>query len=283
MKSAEKATPELRRNLCDSAALAMNAFSPPPMPSPESQLLTAAIERNSALVISLPSAGILRNYKSRFLGSHPEGFWIEAASEEKPLIEELLRSGQSVGIAFRSGPNKVLFAVPIKEYNPLLQVNAETQTPAMLLPIPAELKTIQRRTNYRVAITPDADLSVRMWKLAEHTHLNDRPLPSQEIKAELRDISLGGLGVFLRSRTGGDPQVIAGQRVRTELKFGEVILLLDGRIREGTEANATGMRTGVAFKTLDNQLEGRQKLAQLARLVGDLQRDEVKRLRRAAS
>jgi c-di-GMP-binding flagellar brake protein YcgR len=253
------------------------------MPSPEAQLLTDAIARNSALVISLPSAGMLRHYKSRFLGEHPEGFWVEAASQEKPLIDELLKKGTPVGIAFRAGPNKVLFAVPIKQYDPALQINADTQAHALLLPIPSELKSIQRRSNYRVAIRADADLSVRMWKLAEHTHITDRPLPSMELKAELRDISLGGLGVLLQGRTGGDPQVAAGQRLRIELKIGEATLLLDGRVREGSsKENTTGLRTGIAFKALDNQLEGRQKLAQLARIVGDLQRDEVKRLRRTA-
>jgi c-di-GMP-binding flagellar brake protein YcgR len=259
--------------------------SPRLMPGTESQLLTDAIARNAALVISLPSAGILRSYKSRFLGEAPEGFWVEAPSEEKPLIEELLRTGQPAGIAFRAGPNKVLFAVPIKQYNPALQVNAETQSHALLLPIPTELKSIQRRTNYRVTVTPDADLAARVWKLAEHTHLNDRPLPSQELKVELRDVSLGGLGITLQGRTGGDPQVVPGQRVRVELKFGEATLLLDGRVRDATGAAdaACGIRTGIAFKPLDNQFEGRQKLAQLARVVSDLQRDEVKRVRRSAS
>ena len=255
------------------------------MPSTESQLLADAIARNAGLVVSLPSAGILRSYKSRFLGEDPQGFWVEAPSEEKPLIEELLRTGQPVGIAFRAGPNKVLFAVPVRQYNPAMQVNAETQSHALLFPIPTELKSIQRRTNYRVAITADNDLSARLWKLAEHTHLHDRPLPSQELKVELRDISLGGLGITLRSRAGGDPQVVPGQRVRIELKFGEATLLLDGRVRDaaGVADAAAGIRTGIAFKALDNQFEGRQKLAQLARVVGDLQRDEVKRVRRSAS
>lgn len=254
------------------------------MGSPEAQLLSDAIARNSALVLSLPSAGILRNYKSRFLGEAPGGFWVEAASGEKPLIKELLQTGKQVGIAFRAGPNKVLFAAPVLRHETALRVNAQTECEAILLATPTEIKSIQRRSNYRVGITAESEVTARVWKIPEHVYLNDRPTALAELKVELRDISLGGLGVIIRARDGGDPKIVPGQRVRMEVKFSEVVLLLDGRVRQPTvKDTADGLRTGIAFKPLDNQLEGRQKLAQLARIVGDLQRDEVRRLRRTAS
>lgn len=253
------------------------------MGSPEAQLLIDAIARNSALVLSLPSAGNLRNYKSRFLGDDPAGFWVEATSSEKPLINELIETQTQVGIAFRCGPNKILFTTPVIRFESALRVNAQTESEAILLATPTEIKSIQRRSNYRVGITADSVIAARGWKIPEHAYLNDRPTASAEVKMELRDISLGGLGVIIRARDGGDPKIVPGQRVRIELKFSEVTLLLDGRVRQPTVADAAdGLRTGIAFKPLDNQLEGRQKLAQLARIVGDLQRDEVKRLRRVA-
>ncbi len=253
------------------------------MGSPEFQLLSDAIARNSAVVLSLPSAGMLRHYKSRFVGETPEGMWVEAASGEKPLIQELLVTGQPVGVAFRAGPNKVLFAAPVIRFEPALRVNAQTECEAVLLATPTEVKSIQRRSNYRVGISAESEITARIWKIPEHAYLNDRPTALAELKVELRDISLGGLGVIIRARDGGDPRIIPGQRVRIELKFSEVTLLLDGRVRQPTVKDvADGLRTGVAFKALDNQIEGRQKLAQLARIVGDLQRDEVKRLRRTA-
>jgi c-di-GMP-binding flagellar brake protein YcgR len=248
----------------------------------DTKLLSDAIARNSALVLSLPSAGMLRNYKSRFLSEEPDGFWIESASGEKPLIGELLATRQPVGVAFRCGPNKVLFTVPIQRLDVDHAVNAEMRVEALLLAMPEEVKTIQRRTHYRVRVWPDSDLTARMWRIAEHVYLGDRPLATQEVKAELRDISLGGLGVTLRPRDGSQPKITAGQRLRIELKCGEMTLLLDGHVRNPTGEAAEGIRTGIAFKPLDNQLEGRQKLAQLARIVGDLQREEVRRVRRGA-
>jgi len=253
------------------------------MPGGDNQLLSDAIARNSALVLSLPSAGMLRSYKSRFLAQEADGFWVESASNEKPLIQELLNTGQPVGVAFRCGPNKVLFAAPIKRFNAQHAVNSETQVEALFLATPTEVKTIQRRSHYRVRVAQDSDLVARMWKIPEHAYLGDRPMAAQEVKAELRDISLGGLGVTLRAKDGSDPKVVTGQRMRIELKYSEVTLLLDGHVRDPSGGGpGEGIRTGIAFKALDNQLEGRQKLAQLARIVGDLQRDEVRRLRRGA-
>ena len=42
-------------------------------------VLEAAVARNSGIVLSLPSAGMLRHLKSRFLGDAPEGIWLESA------------------------------------------------------------------------------------------------------------------------------------------------------------------------------------------------------------
>jgi hypothetical protein len=40
---------------------------------------------------------------------------------------------------------------------------------------------------------------------------------------------------------------------------------------------------GIEFKKLESDLEGRQLLAKLNELVGNLQRDEIRRLRHAAA
>jgi hypothetical protein len=39
------------------------------------------------------------------------------------------------------------------------------------------------------------------------------------------------------------------------------------------------IRTGIVFKPLEHDIEGRQTLAALTRIVGQLQRDEVRRHR----
>ena len=76
-------------------------------------LLTDAIARNLAIVLSLPSAGMLRHHKSRLISQEGQAIWIECAKEDRLLIDELVSTKLPVGISFRSGPQKVSFAVPI--------------------------------------------------------------------------------------------------------------------------------------------------------------------------
>jgi c-di-GMP-binding flagellar brake protein YcgR len=254
------------------------------MVSGDLQILHEAAARNSSIVLSLPSAGMLRHYKSRFLTVVDDGLWVESAAGEIPLIKELLATRQPVGISFRSGVNKIIFTAPLMRFAAAHRVNDETEVEAILIARPAEIKSIQRRNSYRVRVTPESELTVRVWKIADHAYLNDRPLAAQEIKTELLDISIGGLGVIFRAKDGQEPRIVPGQRVRVELKYQEALLLLDGRFRAPAPSEkGETLRTGITLKPLDSQLEGRQKLAQLTRIVSTLQREEVRRLRRGSA
>jgi c-di-GMP-binding flagellar brake protein YcgR len=245
------------------------------------ELLTDAIARNSAIVLSLPSAGMLRHHKSRFLADEPDGFWIESVCKESALLDELIASQANVGISFRAGPQKVSFVVPMIQRKPDFKMNAANTLEAIQLVFPADVKAVQRRNNYRVRIPQDSDLVVRIWRIAEHFFLNDKPMASQELLTRIRDISVGGLGVFLHAKGEEPPKVLAGERLRISLRYRELEeLILEGRLRYlPPPTSATPVRAGIQFKKMENNLEGRQNLAALTRIVGELHRDEVRRTR----
>src|SRR3954469_4780452 len=163
------------------------------MASNNLDILKDAVARNAGIVLSLPSAGILRHHKSRFLSEFPDGFWVESVPSERPLVEELIRTEQPTGISFKSGTTKVVFATPILRLDLAYRVNEETQIAALLMQMPAEVKAIQRRHNYRVAVPAGTDMSVKVWRIPERAHLRDRPMAAQHVMCEVRDVSLGGL------------------------------------------------------------------------------------------
>ena len=55
-----------------------------------------------AMVISLPSAGMLRHHRSRFLAAESEGFWVEALPAERALIDELIVNQVPATISFNT-------------------------------------------------------------------------------------------------------------------------------------------------------------------------------------
>jgi c-di-GMP-binding flagellar brake protein YcgR len=242
-------------------------------------ILADAVARNSAAVLSLPSAGMLRHHKSRFLAQTADGLWIESAPADIALIEELRQQQIPVGISFKAVPNKASFAVPILRRDQSYQLNASSVVEALLLQSPAKIKPVQRRNHYRVKVPEGAPLSVRVWRIADHVLVRDRPLASQLVAIHLRDISVGGLGVML-NRDTEDRALLSGQRLRIELKWEDVELILEGSLRivEGAQA-AESVRAGIQFKKLENDLAGRQAIAVLTRIVGEFQREEVRRSR----
>ena len=148
------------------------------------QLLIDAIARNAAIVLSLPSAGLARHYKSRFLGESAEGIWVESVEQEISLIRELIGSRQPGGVAFRSGPQKVVFAAELSRHSPDYTLSEGIKVAALLILRPTEIKAVQRRSTYRVGIHETSGLSVRVWRLPEHAYLPSRPSVCSELTTE---------------------------------------------------------------------------------------------------
>lgn len=251
-------------------------------------ILKAAIARNAGFVLSLPSAGMLRHHKSRFLceappgtgGAATGGFWVESVPDEAILIDSLIASRQATGLSFKNGQVKVVFGAPILSRKPGYRINETTELEALLLEFPQDVKAIQRRNNYRVGVPGGAEIGVRIWRINSHAYLGDRPLASQEVESELRNISISGMGVIFRGKPGEPVKVSTEDRLRIELSHAGNKMLIEGRMLHPTNPpKDPQFRAGIQFKALENNLEGRQLMAQLTRIVGELQRDEVRRMR----
>ncbi|HEV8290747.1 MAG TPA: hypothetical protein VGP94_02435, partial [Tepidisphaeraceae bacterium] len=159
-------------------------------------LLREAIGKHAAAVISLPVGDSFRHFKTRFMADGDGVFLVQSIPAESTLVEKVLAEGAHVGVAFRSGGNKVIFTS---------MLNPRTVEPADVLPIkyPREVHVIQRRSSYRVTVADDSQVEVRVWKIPDHAILRDRPSAAFEIGAKLTDLSVGGLGLSLE--TTGEP------------------------------------------------------------------------------
>jgi hypothetical protein len=243
-------------------------------------MLRDAAARNLAAVLSLPSAGMLRHHKSRFLGELHGGFLMEAPANEGPLIDALIIDKQPCGVSFRNGVYKVMFASPLRQIQRGWQLGSGTLVDALLLETPSQIKSMQRRSNYRVEIPNDSGLAIRVWRIGDRAYIKEQPMSAQEIKTELRDISTGGVGVRFIGKDGELPKITPDDRLRIQLAVRDLKLIIEGRMRPPTKPPENGIViTGIHFKKLENDLEGRQTAAQLTRIVGELQREEIRRTR----
>ena len=242
------------------------------------EVLREAIARNAGAVVSFPSAGMVRHHKTRLLSLDEGGFWIEMPPGEDSLVEALLADRQAVGLAVKAGTGKVVMATTLEALDPAMRINADMAVSALRLAWPLVLKSVQRRRVYRAKVRLDSNLQVKIWRIPEHYVLADRPAPSTEVKCAVRDVSVGGMNVAITVKPE-EPRIATDQRLRVEFKWNEETMVVEGRARYMRILASGEMRLGVEFKKLDGSIEGRRATTALTELVGNLQREELRRMR----
>ncbi|MGE5608135.1 MAG: PilZ domain-containing protein [Bacillota bacterium] len=244
--------------------------------------LHKAIARNTGAVLSLPTAGKLCHYRTRFLGesqaNDTDGFWIESVIQEIIFLQELIAAQTRVGIAYKAGETKCIFATPILKHQPDYHVNRALKVDALLLAFPQTIKSLQRRALYRVHICPEMELAVRAWRIPDHVALHDKPLDSLELAFQVRDLSIGGIGFVCPPKNGPAPHLACNQRLRIEIRYQQITVLLEGHVKHNQLTPDQSLRVGIQFDTSEGDLECRRAVSKLTTIVGQLHRQEVRRL-----
>jgi len=177
---------------------------------------------------------------------------------------------------------KLQFVSRLLECRNDFKTSGDCTVVAWLVETPQDVVQTQRRNDYRVRVLPTDEIGVDVWQIPEHVHLSDRPSARQHLaKVEIRDLSVGGLGMVIPAKDETPTRVTVSERLRVLLKLPEEEILLEARIAFAAIDSALVTHCGLEFQHLQRDLEGRQKLAKLNKLVGRLQRDEVRRQRKA--
>ena len=246
------------------------------------QLLAEAINRNAGLVLSIPTeSGGLSHLKSRFLSQDSGGLWIQAP-DAGALIEQAISQRRQVGVTYKSGENRRVFATTIIRTKPDFLAPDDSTAAALCLALPGDIKAVQRRGEYRVRIAPENKLTVNCWIISRHADLKVRPLPSQRLKLEVHNMSMGGAGVTLIGVNGRPPLITRDDRLRVEIRLDNVEMLVEGRLRLPDATTTDRLRTGIRFFFFDDGLDERLKRSQLTKIIGRLQIEQVKTMRKQA-
>lgn len=242
------------------------------------QPLFDAVARRAGVVLSLPGPQRLIHLKSYFLAAHDAGVWVKTVGDEH-VLQQLIANGQPIGVSFRGGDTRHVFASPLLRHEPDHELEPGASANALLLAFPTEIKAVQRRSSYRVRVSPDSELSARCWRMSRRARLQDRPTNAQQLTMQVCDISLGGIGVLFFGADNQDPKVTCEDRLRVELAYGDAQLLIEGRMRKPDATKPGSIRTGIRFVFLQEGIRDRKALSQLTRIVSQLQREEARHRR----
>lgn len=244
------------------------------------EILRNSIARNTAVVINAPADGPAAARRARLLAEDPKGIWVEAPAVDGTVLTMIRESGRQIGVSFRGGEQMVDFVAPLLRRDIAFRLSPSMTVDALLLGWPTEINLTQRRGSYRVKPTLDAKISIRVWRISPEWPYEAVP-EEPDTKAELRDLSVGGMGIILKPTRGMDPTAEKGDRMRVELYVGEKPpMIVCGRMPHPPQKLPEAwLRVGMQFVGMDNTLVGRRTLAQIDMLVAELQRAEARRRR----
>src|SRR5258706_166313 len=250
----------------------------------QQQSLRDAIARKAGAVVSFPAAdATLHHHKTRLLAAQDEGFWIQSPADDRELIETLMASGQTIGLTLRAAAVKIVSASMILQFRAGERTTAAsggTTPDALLLAWPSQVIAIQRRADFRVTVYPGTGVTARAWRIPNHHYLPERPPNNALLDMTLHNLSLGGIGVlYIPARDGAELE--PNQRLRVIINHPGGELLIEGRVKHVRPTIDDELNLGIQFKKLEDEIEGRQTRAALTQIIGQLQRDEIRRARMA--
>jgi c-di-GMP-binding flagellar brake protein YcgR len=240
-------------------------------------LLRDAIARNTPVILLAPADGVGESRRTRLLDESADGIWVEVPARQGALIEMLRASGRSVGIVFRAGERMVQFASPVLRYDARHRVSPTLTAEAALLAWPKDVALTQRRSGYRVKLPMDSTLKALAWVIPGGV---DAPAldPSRALTAEVRDLSVGGLGLILRATRTVRPRASLADGMVVQLSADDKSITLRGPVRHEPRTLPDGsVRLGIDLAGTDRTLEGRRALQQVAQWVAEYQRHEARR------
>lgn len=244
-------------------------------------LVQDAIERNTPIMLALPSAMVVKPYRSRLLQVTNEGIYLESITGQGDAIDALIASKQPVLVAFRADVRRVEFSGPIIKRLRGYRLNATTLIEALVIQRPDAVKAVQRRADYRVGVPADSEISFQFHRITEQADVAETPMATAAMCVDVRDFSAGGCGGTWK-RKRDEPKAVPDQRLRVEINSVVGKIILDGRMRFAQPLHEPELvRVGIQFTLNTNSIPDRQKMLQINKLMGELQRMELRRKRLA--
>ena len=232
--------------------------------------LSWAAEKGVDLTVSIAIEKGWANLRSRFIRYDSEEGLLEI---EYPLAREHgapteIPIGTQLGISFRRGHKKCIFASPVVVRRRETDETGRT-IDTLVLRMPDRVRELQRRVFQRVTILPEKFIAAKLW---EGGVPNPNAVGWPLCSGRVVNISAGGIRVDIRADQ--NPRLCTGDVVGIEItaKPGSPAILVDGQYRHCLMEQEDRLGLGFQFVGLEHDVPGRSTLIDVA--------DYVRRLRR---
>jgi hypothetical protein len=227
------------------------------------EAFTEAVTKSVPLTFTCRLGQDLLSLHSRVLSCQAGRLSIEGprGGEEGPTIPP----GELAGVSFKLGHHKYIFTSRVESVTP----GRGASETVLQLPLPQRMQRIQRRAFNRVEVPPNRSILAAFWEGGSTLD----PAGEGRIAWEgwVSDLSAGGFQVRLPA--GAAPMLEVGDVVGVRMDLGQPsgLVIADAQFRH-LQTDERGIAlVGFQFLGLNDTPCGREILAQVGRVVCDLQ------------
>jgi len=246
------------------------------------EIVQAAIDKSVLCVVTYGAAEGWKTLKAKMVEGAPDDRLVLCAeSREATNLGGELFAGQRLGISFRRGHKKCMFASLVLDQRAIGDGESAGDVKAVRIEAqwPQLLQELQRRVYYRVC-PPGRKVRVRFWGGGVSARAGENADNVKAYTGTLLDVSAGGMRIYTTdvapdTFTEGEPigcSFVPKPRAET--------IVLDAVFRHFQREDDGQFSVGLQFVGLETTERGRGILASLAGVVTDYQREQARLERR---
>lgn len=208
----------------------------------------------------------------------PEGLWVHLPDVEEQTIARFGSSLPAVSVSFAVDQVRYAFYSTVLSRNRRFWINDAVMVDALLVAAPAEVRQIEERRKPRPPVSDGSGISAQLIRLNKGPPGAPAAAQLLPINARLQDLSLVGAGFVCAP----DRALLAaqrGERLACVIDFRGTKIVLVASLARVVSISNRAMRVGVDFAAHENEKAMTGKLAELANVVQELQRQDSLRRR----
>ena len=209
----------------------------------------------------------------------PEGLWVHLPETDEQTIARFGTSLPAVNVMFAVDQTRYEFDSNVLSRNRRFWIDDTLMVDALLVAAPADVRRIEERRKPRLPVSEGSGVSAQLIRL-NRASASGAPDAAQlvPVDGKLQDLSLVGAG-FVCAPDRGLMAAQPGERLACVIDFrGQKIVLVASLARVVSVSNRA-MRVGVDFTIHENDKAMAGKLAELAGVVQELERQDSLRRR----
>ena len=209
-----------------------------------------------------------------------EGLWVHLPDEGELTVARFGTSLPDVNVSFAVNQSRYAFESKVLSRNRRFWLNDSMMFDALLIAAPVGVRKLDERRQPRFPVSQGSGVSAMLIRY-DKGRAEAAPLPSQAlvpVEGTLNDLSVVGAG-FVCTPDKALLNAPQGERLACVLDYRGTKMILACSVARVTSVSTRAMRVGVDFAAHGNERGMPGKLAELAKVVAELERQDALRRR----